>query len=500
LGLENGSTQPVWREWSAERTLTRRQQVIGAAALLILIAAAVLNPLATLIFLAAVLTLIFFATTAVRVGYLYYGYKETRAPRTTDLIPVGALPTYTILVPLYRESNVVPRLMQALDQLSYPRDRVEVLILVEHDDVETKKVCEEHLRPGWRIVIIPAGEPRTKPRALNVGLEHATGELLTIYDAEDRPEPDQLLKAAAEFRRLPEQVAGLQARLCFYNAGQNTLTKWFACEYSVHFGFYLEGIARFRHCMPLGGTSTHFRTEVIRRVGGWDAWNVTEDCELGMRLAGAGFDCLMLDSFTWEEAVPDLRTWIRQRSRWEKGFAQTGLALLRAPVRTARSMGWRKYGSSLAVVPAVPLTQVAQLFTWALFVVYFTLRSAGFDVEPIEAVFPEPLLSLGVISLVAGNFAVLLSYVAAVYQQGRYELVRWAVLSPLYWFLFSLGAVRGMVQLIGAPHFWEKTTHGLAKGEAVGVGAGPAATPLEAEEPAPAVVAPVPADDEREQP
>ncbi len=450
------------QEWSSKRTLTPAQRAVGVLAILALAAGLVRRPVATVTLGVAALTLLFAFTTLVRLVYLYRGYRTVRGRASRPPQLPEDPPRYTVLVPLYHEANVVPALCDALARLDYPPDKLEVLVLVEHDDPETHVACTESVRPGWRIITIPEGQPRTKPRALNVGLASATGELLTIFDAEDRPEPDQLVKAAEAFHRLPAYVAGLQARLDFYNQGQNPLTKWFTCEYLAHFGLYLQGIAAYRDPMPLGGTSTHFRTDVLREVGGWNAWNVTEDCELGMRLAAEAYDCLTLDSVTWEEAAPRLRTWILQRSRWVKGFAQTGLVLLRHPIETARAMGPVRYASSLVVVASMPVTLCAQLVFWITLCAYFLLHSTGGDVHYIKAVFPEPFLTLGLTSLLLGNFAILLAFVSAVYERRRYELIKWALVAPVYWLLMSIAAWKGVLQLFRRPHFWEKTAHGLA--------------------------------------
>jgi cellulose synthase/poly-beta-1,6-N-acetylglucosamine synthase-like glycosyltransferase len=460
--------RPVWREWSAERRLAPRQRVVVAALGAAVAAGLVLVPGATLPIIVGALTLLFVGTTFLKAAYFVVGYRARSRSEASDAPPdasgrePSALPVYSVLIPLFREANVVPELLDSLERLSYPADLLEVLLLVEHDDPDTRSACERGLRPGWRVVEVPAGGPRTKPRALNVGLSHVTGQLLTIYDAEDRPEPDQLQKAVLAFDRHPENVACLQARLDFYNSGQNLLTKWFACEYATHYGLYLRGLAECGHPLPLGGTSCHFRTDVVRRLGGWDPWNVTEDCELGMRLAAAGLESRTLESVTWEEAMPRLRRWIRQRSRWVKGYAQTGAVMLRAPVRTAAAMGGLRYLAALATVAAVPLVLLSQVVFWAMLWLYVGLRTGGADVSFIEALFPEPLLSLAMLSLLAGNFAVLLAHVGAVYQQRRYELVRYAVVTPVYWLLASIAAWRGVLQLIWAPHFWDKTAHGLA--------------------------------------
>jgi glycosyltransferase XagB len=452
-----------WRQWSAARTLTRGQAAAGAGAAAGVVAGLALVPHTTVALLAGAVTVLFLATTSLRIAYFVCGHRElARRGAAAPDGPPAALPTFTVMAPVYREAAVIGALLDALAALDYPADRLQVLVLVEHDDHATREACLGHLRPGWQVVDVPPGVPRTKPRALNVGLTCTLGELLTIYDAEDRPEPDQLQRAAAAFAAAGPEVASLQARLDFYNARQNLLTKWFACEYATHFGLYLEGIAARGHAMPLGGTSTHFRTDAVRQVGGWDAWNVTEDCELGMRLAAAGYSTRTLDSATHEEAVPVLGTWIRQRSRWVKGFAQTALAMTRAPLASARAMGPGRYVAALVTVAGVPLVLVVQLVTWILLWLYVGLRAGGSDVAWIEAAFPEPLLTLGMLSLLVGNFALLLAHVSAVYQQRRYDLVRYALLLPAYWLLASLGAWRGVAQLVSRPHFWEKTRHGLA--------------------------------------
>jgi cellulose synthase/poly-beta-1,6-N-acetylglucosamine synthase-like glycosyltransferase len=455
--------RPVWREWSAERTLTTRQTAVACLLLALITSGVMLDARPVVTGTIAFFTLVFLGTTVLRVVYLTRGYRASIRPTPRAIEgPHGSLPTYSVLVPIYQEATVVPALLDAIDQLDYPFDRLDVILLVEHDDEETAHACQHHIRPGWRIVRVPEGHPRTKPRALNIGLPLVRGEFVTIYDAEDRPERDQLRKSVAEFRRSSESVACLQARLDYYNAGQNLLTKWFACEYATHFGLYLEGVADLDHALPLGGTSSHLRTAAVRALGGWDAWNVTEDCELGMRLAAAGYRSRTLDSVTWEEAVPVLWRWVRQRSRWVKGFTQTTLVMLRSPIRTARGMGIRRYLAALASVGGVPVVLVTQVVFWTLLWAYVALRAAGADVSPIEALFPEPFLSLGMVSLLVGNFAVLLAHVGVVYQQERYELVRYAVFMPMYWLLTSIGAWRGLAQLIHRPHFWEKTLHGLA--------------------------------------
>ncbi len=265
------------------------------------------------------------------------------------------LPVYTILVPLYKEKEVVRKIVTYVAALDYPKEKLDVKILLEPDDPETLDAIRDSGLPDFcEVIICPASLPRTKPKACNHGLERARGEYVVIYDAEDRPEPDQLKKAVVGFqiaqrtwekrrwlRRINPllraergRTACLQAKLSYYNPRQNLLTRWFAIEYATWFQLYLPGLHALRAPIPLGGTSNHFRTDVLREIGGWDPFNVTEDCDLGIRLHKRGYVTQVVDSITWEEANSRLGNWIRQRSRWVKGYLQTHFTHMRHPFHT----------------------------------------------------------------------------------------------------------------------------------------------------------------------
>ncbi|HOL67435.1 MAG TPA: glycosyltransferase, partial [bacterium] len=249
-------------------------------------------------------------------------------------------PFYTILLPLYREKEILPQLYRAMEKLDYPREKLEIILILEEDDSETQQALEQiSLPPWWRLVIVPDQPPKTKGKALNYGLVQARGDFLVIYDAEDIPEPDQLKKAVLGFQRSPEQVVCLQAKLNYYNPYQNILTGWFTAEYSTWFDLYLPGISRVGAPIPLGGTSNHFRTAVLKQLRGWDPYNVTEDCDLGIRIFSAGYRTAVLDTTTWEEANSQLPNWIKQRSRWVKGYIQTYFVHMRHPWHLLRRLG-----------------------------------------------------------------------------------------------------------------------------------------------------------------
>jgi len=246
-------------------------------------------------------------------------------------------PRYTILCPLYREAEVVLQFVKAMQALDYPVDKLQILFLTEKDDTATRKAIRKLQLPShFQIVTVPDGQPRTKPRACNFGLLQTTGDYIVVFDAEDIPDPQQLKKAVLAFAQQDEKTACVQAKLNFYNPEQNILTRWFTAEYSLWFDVVLPGLQRLGTPLPLGGTSNHFRTDVLRMVGGWDPFNVTEDCDLGLRLGQYGLRTVVMDSTTYEEANSQLKNWMRQRSRWIKGYMQTYFVHMRSPWKYLR--------------------------------------------------------------------------------------------------------------------------------------------------------------------
>lgn len=239
------------------------------------------------------------------------------------------LPIYTILLPLYKETTKLNSIIKSIDNLTYPKDKLDVMIIIEADDHSLlKEITLTQLPYYIQIIKVPACLPRTKPKALNYATQYCKGKYLVIYDAEDRPEPDQLLKAVIEFEQLPEKYVCLQAKLNFYNENENLLAKFFSIEYSLWFKYLLKGLSILDLPVPLGGTSNHFKFDILQKVGFWDAYNVTEDADLGVRLYSYGYKVHMIDSYTLEESPITLISWINQRSRWIKGFIQTFLVFL----------------------------------------------------------------------------------------------------------------------------------------------------------------------------
>jgi cellulose synthase/poly-beta-1,6-N-acetylglucosamine synthase-like glycosyltransferase len=374
-------------------------------------------------------------------------------------LPEAALPRYTVLVPLYREAKVLPDLIARLSGLDYPTDRLQILLLVEEDDDETRRALALlDAGPQFEAVVIPPSLPRTKPKACNVGLARATGELCTIYDAEDRPEPDQLRKAAATFACAPTWVVCLQSELQFWNPWSNWLTMNFAAEYATNFSLLLKGLDRFRLPIPLGGTSNHFRTDALWQLGGWDPYNVTEDADLGIRIARRGWAVRLVDSVTEEEANCRIPNWLRQRSRWIKGFLQTWLVHMRSPWQLWRELGTRDFLAFQLIVGFSTFIMLVNPIFWALFLVYLI-----FGASHIAALFPWYILDVSLVAMFVGNVAMIYWLMTGCMERGLLSAVKVMLLVPLYWGLMSVAAYKALAQLLrpSRRHYWEKTKHSL---------------------------------------
>lgn len=384
----------------------------------------------------------------------------TISPAQIQTAAEDGWPVYTILCPLYKEAAVLPQFIQAINALEYDRRKLQVLILLEENDAETIAAAESlNLPEHYEVVIVPHSLPKTKPKACNYGLRIARGEYVVIYDAEDVPDPDQLQKAYAAFRMLGERVACIQSKLNFYNPHQNLLTRAFTAEYSLWFDLVLTGLQSIHAPIPLGGTSNHFKTATLRALGGWDAFNVTEDADLGMRLVKRGYRTAIIDSTTFEEANSNLKNWYWQRTRWIKGYMQTYL------VHTRRLRDFRGGSHPLQglffqlVIGGKVLSLFINPLMWTLTILYFTLRSS---IGPtVEQFFPPAILYMAVTSLIFGNFLYMYYYMMGCAKRGYYELIKVAALIPLYWLAMSVAAWRSLYEVMRKPHHWSKTKHGL---------------------------------------
>jgi cellulose synthase/poly-beta-1,6-N-acetylglucosamine synthase-like glycosyltransferase len=448
-------------DFSARVVLSRMQRAGLIVALVLITVWAVLRPMAVLQTVVAIVTVAYGAAIVFRVVLVWASTRGEHLIRVSDeearAVPDDELPVYTVLVPAYREPAVIGQLMSHLGALEYPADRLEIILLLEEDDRETIDAASAVVTAGHvRILVVPESQPKTKPKACNVGLEQATGEFVTIYDAEDVPDPLQLRRAVVALRRLGPSYVCLQAELGYFNIDQNRITKWFALEYATWFRSLLPGLVALRMPIPLGGTSNHFRARELRELGAWDPYNVTEDADLGIRLARSGFRVGVLDSVTLEEANSDFINWIKQRSRWYKGYLMTWLVHLRSPRSMFRQLGWRGILCLNLFVGGTPLAALLNAVLWATTILWFL------DRPPImEEIFVPPFYYLGVICLVFGNATVIYLNVLSARTMDRPDLLGTALLSPGYWAMMSLAGAKAAWQLVFKPSYWEKTTHGL---------------------------------------
>ena len=321
--LAVNASETLRQKWPALSAASphRLGNIVTLAPLIISIAAAlILAPELLAHALEILLAAMFVTWLALRItGALVRRPKKKPAPGVSE----NALPVYTIIAALYQEASSVDGLLSAIERLDYPREKLDVILAVEADDSETlSTIAARRNRLPVTVIPVPDIGPRTKPKALNVALPFARGAFTVVYDAEDRPEPGQLHCALQAFRDGGADLACVQARLCIDNTADSLLARYFTAEYAAQFDVFLPGLSAMQLPLPLGGSSNHFHTATLRRIGGWDAYNVTEDADLGMRLARFGYRADIIDSTTYEEAPANAGPWLRQRTRWFKGWMQ----------------------------------------------------------------------------------------------------------------------------------------------------------------------------------
>jgi cellulose synthase/poly-beta-1,6-N-acetylglucosamine synthase-like glycosyltransferase len=431
---------------SARTVLVPWQRVALVVALVLVLLAAVADLRLVVVTLSVLVGFAFLVGTGFKFWASLRGARMEHVTRTDPArlaaLPDHELPRYTVLVPVYKEANIVANLIGNLGALDYPAHLLEVLILVEEDDTETRAAAEAAHPPAhFRFITVPAGAPQTKPKACNV---------------EDKPEPDQLKKAVLAFRDAGEDLVCVQAALNYFNAEENALTRMFTLEYSFWFDYMLPGLEYNRLAIPLGGTSNHFRVSGLRRLGGWDPYNVTEDADLGIRASAEGMRVGVIDSTTYEEANTSYPNFVRQRSRWIKGYMQTTLVHLRHPFRLVRVAGLRQTLSFLFLVGGTPATFLAVPLLYAVF-----LASLLLEPEQLSFLFPGWVLWLSLFNLGVGSALMIYVSMMGAFKRRRYGLVLWGIANPAYWLLHSVAAYKALWQLVTKPHYWEKTAHGL---------------------------------------
>ncbi|MFV2092548.1 MAG: glycosyltransferase family 2 protein, partial [Hyphomicrobiales bacterium] len=402
------------------------------------------------------LSAVFLVLTLLRVMCLFIGLGGCgRHPRRQ--IADRDLPVYTLLVPLFEEATVVGQLTKALMALDYPASKLDIkLILESHDHVTRAAVTALNLPGCFDIIVVPDSQPRTKPKALNYGFRYARGAFVAVYDAEDIPEPVQLRKSLAAFAAGPDNLGCVQARLGFYNSRRNWLTRQFAIEYAALFDALLPALAKLDMPLMLGGTSNHFRAQALRRAGGWDPYNVTEDADLGIRFARMGYRCAWLDSITLEEAPAGLAAWLQQRVRWMRGWLQTYFVHMRAPRQVFHEMGFWKFVGFQTLVGGLVISALAH----PIFLMYLITLLVFSDGFIGSGNWPQNLLLLvSGINLLIGYGVAMGMGILGLARCSPYRLMIQVPLMPFYWLLISVATYWSVWRFVVAPFAWEKTRH-----------------------------------------
>lgn len=458
------ATDGLWRAkpvLSAKKGATADQLVHLAIVVGVVIGGALVMPLLTSWIVTALLAVPFVWVVALRIAALIHLLIGKASPPAGERIPDSQLPRYSLLVPLYREAEVVPDLVHALSLIDYPAAKLDILLVLEAVDRETQAAVAALDLPGnVRTVVVPEHGPRTKPKALNYALVLVRTPFLAVYDAEDIPDPDQLRRALAAFALSGPDCACVQAHLAIHNRTQHWLARQFAIEYAVLFDALLPALERLGWPIPLGGTSNHFRVATLRRVGAWDPYNVTEDADLGLRMARLGLHTATISSTTWEEAPVSWGNWMRQRTRWLKGWMQTYIVHTRVTGQLRAELGtWRWFGLHV-LLGGILLSVLAHPICLAL-IVNEALSDRLW--QPSTSTLARVLWWMAVVNLAAGYVSAMLLGAVAAWRRRWRSLVPWALMMPVYWLAISVAGYRALYQLVRKPHLWEKTQHGHAK-------------------------------------
>lgn len=370
------------------------------------------------------------------------------------------LPIYTILCPLYKEAKVIPQFIKAIQNMDYPKDKLQVIIILEDNDSETINAAKNvDLLSNFKVVIMPDTLPKTKPKALNYGIKFATGKYVVVYDAEDVPELNQLKKVVIAFSKTNEKTICIQAKLNFYNQEQNILTRLFTGEYALLFGLLLPGLQSVNAPIPLGGTSNHFVTEALKSLNKWDSFNVTEDCDLGIRLFKKGFLTAIVDSTTYEEANSQIRNWINQRIRWQKGYMLSYFVHLRRPSEFFKNNYKIHFFTFHMILGAKIFTVLINPIMWFIMITYFFFKYV-FNIN-LEGLYLEQISIITILNLILGYAFYFTYYIVALIKINKKSIIPYIILLPIYWIMMSLTAYIAIYEAYKRPHVWSKTEHGL---------------------------------------
>lgn len=454
---ESNSYNILADQYSAKSVLTAKQRKTFIITFFISAVVFLLIPTIA-VFVIGLLFVVFYSSVVLFRAAILRDYDKSQKP-IFDIKPNSNTgdKTYSVLVALYKEAGQVNDLVVALNKLKWPKNQIDIYLICEEIDLETiSAITKLKLPDHMQLVICPKGAPQTKPRALNYVLQNCSSDYLVIYDAEDRPHPNQLLEAHNTFKNNSEKLACLQAPLLVDNVNETWLTKMFAIEYTTLFSGILLSLSGWEAPMPLGGTSNHFRTTILKKVGGWDAYNVTEDADLGIRLARYGFNCGIINSPTYEEAPTSISIWLPQRTRWLKGWVQTLLVHMRSPSQLLKDLGWRNFMMFHLLITGI----VISILIHPVFIIIFPIQVYNYVVGNNALSYESFIIGISTFTLVAGYLTYGFLAMAVTKDKPFTPNRLWLLSIPVYWLFISIAGWRAVFQLFTAPHKWEKTEHG----------------------------------------
>ena len=444
---------------SSRLVVTGWQGFLAGALLVSSFALLALAPVETLVGLHV--TFSFFFLSCVVLRLLAIRRVRPRAPFIAALRP-DEMPRYSVLVALYREAEIVPELLVALGKLVWPRGKLEIKLVCEADDRSTiDAIRAQELRPLVEIIEVPKSNPRTKPKALAYALQMTSGDFVAVYDAEDRPHPMQLVEAWQRFQGTAPGLACVQAPLAISNQRRSMLARMFAFEYSGLFKGMLPFLSHNELVLPLGGTSNHFRRDILDKIGGWDPFNVTEDADLGLRLKRFGYRTDTISLPTYEIGPETLAEWIPQRTRWFKGWIQTWLVHMRDPRRLLGELGLASFLVSQILFAGLIVSALVHplLLVSLAFLLVDLVRGHEFSVVQ------STLLGIDLANVTLGYLAFLLLGRSTLAGRERRDMLRIVLFTPVYWMLLSIAAWRAVWQLKRDPYLWEKTPHPVGRAD-----------------------------------
>ncbi|MDK3075723.1 glycosyltransferase [Sedimentitalea sp. JM2-8] len=416
-----------------------------------------------LLSLLAILTLLAFSVLklAGTLAHLISHRQLVAPPVPAPPAPPVRKPKVSVLVPLFHEREIAGALIERLERLTYPKALLDVILVLEEKDDITRKTLSETTLPAWiRVIQVPDHDGlTTKPRAMNYALDFCRGDIIGVWDAEDAPAPDQIERVVGQFATEPEDVVCLQGILDYYNPRTNWLSRCFTIEYASWFRVVLPGIARLGLVVPLGGTTLFFKRDKLVELGGWDAHNVTEDADLGVRLCRAGYRTKLIDTVTYEEANCRVWPWIKQRSRWLKGFMVTYLVHMRNPRQLLADLGFWRFLSLQAFFVGT-LTQF--LLAPVLWSFWLILLGAP---HPVQTLVSAETASAVMGFFLAAELLVIGIGLIAVSAPERRFLMGWVPTLMFYFPLAMVAAYKALYELVLKPYYWDKTQHGHAASE-----------------------------------